>query len=85
MDKEEHNLKAFYDYLINKYPENIVNINLGSEYQIPVGQKGFALLVEYLTWNIEHLNIPMHRVENYGLQILINKQQTVEKVWNNLK
>ena len=49
MDKEEHNLKAFYDYLINKYPENIVNINLGSEYQIPVGQKGFALLVEYLT------------------------------------
>ena len=64
MDKEGHNLNEFRDYLINNYPESTVKINLGSEYQIPVGQKGIALLVDYLTWNIEHLNITMHRVEN---------------------
>jgi hypothetical protein len=72
MKKPVHNLEELKKYLYKNYPHPTPKINFGSEYQIRVGPSGIQLLVQYLTWNIENLNISMHEVKDEGFQILVN-------------
>lgn len=86
MYKTTHSLEQFKQYLQQNYPEPTTKINLGSQYQIPIGPEGIALLVDYLSWNIENINITMHNVGNEGMQILINSQlERKDKAWTGLK
>ena len=48
-------------------------MNLGSFYQIPIFSKGVELFTKYCVWDIEMLNITMHKVDDYGLQHIIKR------------
>lgn len=41
-------------------------------YQIPTGAKGVKVLMKFCYWDIEMLNLGCHKIQNEGLQNLIN-------------
>jgi len=57
-------ISEFEQFLSQEYPTNAQKINIGTQYQRQVGAAGMQIIVDYLRWDIELLNISLHNIRD---------------------